>query len=284
MTKEQAIKYLQQLYPNGGHCWLDEQRIEAIGMAVKALQEEPVSIWHDASEEPKPNMELICVGQYGNPLVLSSNSDSFKSRDISKWAYFNDLLNLSNVQRTVKNWKEPVSEDLEEEPTIPDIVDEHYWEMLGEESVSDDLEKVVEEIVDPTVLNAYGVKEIANRLRRTMIDSVSDDLGEYINKLSKQFPEVSFAKLSRIAVRVAKWQKQQDQSTIELAEDHAMLAGMEKMKEDLMAKAKGGTVQEDYQIIMDDGTYIDLDPSMSLKPSLAVKEGERIKVIVIKED
>lgn len=43
MTKEDALKYLQQLYPNGGHCWLDEQRIEAIGMAVKALQEEPVS-------------------------------------------------------------------------------------------------------------------------------------------------------------------------------------------------------------------------------------------------
>jgi hypothetical protein len=77
MTKEEAIKYLQQLYPNGGHCWLDEQRIEAVSMAINALQEEPAS----------------------------------------------------------------------------------------------------------------------------------EDLGEYINKLSKQFPEVSFAKLSRIAVRVAKWQK-----------------------------------------------------------------------------
>ena len=43
MTNKEAIKYLQQLYPNGGHCWLDKQRIEAIGMAVKALQEEPVS-------------------------------------------------------------------------------------------------------------------------------------------------------------------------------------------------------------------------------------------------
>ena len=43
MTKEEAIKYLQQLYPNGGNCWLDEQRIEAIGMAVKSLQEEPAS-------------------------------------------------------------------------------------------------------------------------------------------------------------------------------------------------------------------------------------------------
>ena len=43
MTNKEAIKFLQQLYPNGGHCWLDDQRMEAIGMAVKALQEEPVS-------------------------------------------------------------------------------------------------------------------------------------------------------------------------------------------------------------------------------------------------
>lgn len=43
MTNEEAIKYLLQLYPNGGHSWLDEQRIEAIGMAIKALQKEPAS-------------------------------------------------------------------------------------------------------------------------------------------------------------------------------------------------------------------------------------------------
>ena len=43
MTNEKAIKYLKQLYPNGGHCWLDEQRIEAIGMAIKALQKELAS-------------------------------------------------------------------------------------------------------------------------------------------------------------------------------------------------------------------------------------------------
>ena len=44
MTVDEAIKYLKQLYPNGGHCWLDEQRIEAIGMAIAALEhEKPVS-------------------------------------------------------------------------------------------------------------------------------------------------------------------------------------------------------------------------------------------------
>lgn len=41
-------------------------------------------------------------------------------------------------------------------------------------------------------------------------EPVSEDLGEYINELSKQFPEVSFAKLSRIAVSVSRWQQNQD--------------------------------------------------------------------------
>ena len=36
-------------------------------------------------------------------------------------------------------------------------------------------------------------------------DNENQKLGEFISELSKQFPEVSFAKLSRIAVRVAKW-------------------------------------------------------------------------------
>ncbi len=79
-----------------------------------------------------------------------------------------------------------------------------------QEPVSEDFEKIVEEIAEPTILNAYGIKELARRLRNTICGtSVSEDLGEYINELSKQFPEVSFAKLSRIAVRVAKWQKEQ---------------------------------------------------------------------------
>ena len=37
------------------------------------------------------------------------------------------------------------------------------------------------------------------------------DLNEFINELSKQFPDVSFAKLLRIVVRVAKWAKSNDE-------------------------------------------------------------------------
>ena len=35
-----------------------------------------------------------------------------------------------------------------EEPTIPDIVDEHYWEMLGEEPVRNDFEMALAEMID----------------------------------------------------------------------------------------------------------------------------------------
>lgn len=36
------------------------------------------------------------------------------------------------------------------------------------------------------------------------------ELADEIDALSKRYPEISFAKLSRIAVRIAKWQKEQD--------------------------------------------------------------------------
>lgn len=38
MTEQEAIKYLKQLYPHGGCCWLDEQRIDAISIAINAIE------------------------------------------------------------------------------------------------------------------------------------------------------------------------------------------------------------------------------------------------------
>ena len=38
MTNQEAIKYLKQLYPHGGCCWLDEQRIDAISIAINAIE------------------------------------------------------------------------------------------------------------------------------------------------------------------------------------------------------------------------------------------------------
>ena len=78
----------------------------------------------------------------------------------------------------------------------------------------------------------------------------------------------------------AKWQREQDQSTIELAEDHAMLAGMEKMKEEMIAKAIDGYVIEDIE----EGNGDFLLSADYLPKSIGLKDQQKVKVIVIKED
>ena len=72
----------------------------------------------------------------------------------------------------------------------------------------------------------------------------------------------------------AQWQKKQDQETIELAEDHAMLAGMEKMKEQMMKKAI------DAYCFGFQGAAL-----FSFRlPADNYLVGSEVKVIVIKED
>ena len=84
--------------------------------------------------------------------------------------------------------EEPVSEELWEAAQI-------YYEELQKEKFE-----------GSDVIDAF---KAGAKWQKTKDESTTEDLGDYINELSKQFPEVSFAKLSRIAVRVAKWQRQQ---------------------------------------------------------------------------
>ncbi len=46
-------------------------------------------------------------------------------------------------------------------------------------------------------------------LEKTADSFTNEDLANKIEELHKQFPEVSFAKLSRICVRLVRWQKEQ---------------------------------------------------------------------------
>lgn len=121
VTKQEAIDMLKSLRPQSTWKPSDEQRIEAIGMAINALQEEPV----------------------GEDLEAASKNYALNN---TPWDDCKD-----EIQESFKAGAK--------------------WQKAKDESVT-------------------------------------KDLGEYINELSKQFPEVSFAKLSRIAVRVAKWQEQ----------------------------------------------------------------------------
>lgn len=55
------------------------------------------SLWHDASEEPKENMDILFISKNGNVHKASNIDiqlyDWLKNiNDIKKWAYINDLL------------------------------------------------------------------------------------------------------------------------------------------------------------------------------------------------
>lgn len=53
----------------------------------------------------------------------------------------------------------------------------------------------------------YQLKELLEFIDSLQEETISENLGEFTNELSKQFPEVSFAKVCKIATRTAKWQK-----------------------------------------------------------------------------
>ena len=89
-------------------------------------------------------------------------------------------------------------------------------------------------------------------------EPVSEELEELINNLSKRYPEVSFAKLSRIAVHVAKWQK-----------------------EKMMEEAVKCEVKAD-----EDGLFTTekWDEMNDLLHKIGAKDGDKVKLITIKED
>jgi hypothetical protein len=82
MTDKEAINYLKQLYPNGGHSWLDEQRIDAIGMAIKALQQEPAN--DSFEDEVKRLWEEINTG-HSYSIVDSYNQFYGLCLEIADW-------------------------------------------------------------------------------------------------------------------------------------------------------------------------------------------------------
>lgn len=83
------------------------------------------------------------------------------------------------------------------------------------EPISEDFEKIVEEIAEPTILNAYGTKELARRLRNTICGtSVSEDLEQAIDTyLATYFggekEKQDWPFLKKMAIHFAKWQKEQ---------------------------------------------------------------------------
>lgn len=55
-------------------------------------------------------------------------------------------------------------------------------------------------------------------------------------------------------------------------------------KEHLMKDAKSGIVTSDNYIKFEDGTWIDLDPTMQINPAFSYKSGGKVRVLLIKEE
>ena len=81
MTNKEAIKYLQQFYPHGGHSWLDAQRMEAIKMAIDALQEEPVS--EDLEDEIGNYIENNFFGSETMGFFSNKTKEELNDKDVA---------------------------------------------------------------------------------------------------------------------------------------------------------------------------------------------------------
>lgn len=93
MVKEEAIKYLKQLYINGGYTWLDKQRMEAITMAVEALSKASLP----------SNLEEAADNYVGHPREIDESLSVYCERKAFKagaeWmasqgAYFEDVIEM----------------------------------------------------------------------------------------------------------------------------------------------------------------------------------------------
>jgi hypothetical protein len=159
---------------------------------------------------------------------LWKKDTGYENIDIARIAYNRALQDVQCEMDALEVQEEPVSED---KMTISKEWFEHCkksWYNEGyidgeynrdrqfEDTVSGELEKAAKQysFYIPTQCEATKTwkKETEQHFKDgakwqlAKIKSITlDDLGEFINELSKQFSEVSFAKVCKIATRTAKW-------------------------------------------------------------------------------
>ena len=100
MTKdEQRIEQIEQF---ASQCYEDGERYSTFISGAIWADNNPVNVWHDASEEPAgDNWEILCVDIHNgcwvdsrvNALLLHNMLDEYADIELVKmWAYISDLL------------------------------------------------------------------------------------------------------------------------------------------------------------------------------------------------
>lgn len=117
------------------------------------------------------------------------------------------------IEKRYKYWKEKESNSHSIESEIRMSECQHLllmFDSMQEKPVSEDKMAISKEWFEHCKKSWYNEGYINGEYNRdrqfAKIKSITlDDLGEFIKELSKQFPEVSFAKVCKIATRTAKW-------------------------------------------------------------------------------
>lgn len=122
--------------------------------------------------------------------------------------------------------------------------------------------------------------DILNFINSLPEEPVSKDLEEIITKCYKSQNGLMMTRkqFGELIHRFTEWQKKKDQETIELAEDHAMLAGMNRMKEEMMENAVEGRVQCGYG----DGNKLSIKAMLPQDSDL--KYADKVKVLILKTE
>lgn len=172
-----------------------------------------------------------------------------------------------------------------------------FIDSISEEPASEVLDKLVISLEETIGTNPHSREVIKEHLQiaaewgrnhfEDKSETVSEDLEEYYKK--GFLPNEWFANSGQItfsefnfftAKHFAEWQKRKDQETIELAEDHAMLAGMNKMKEEMMKNAVDATIHEGLS-----NKYIKEKDKDAFDKALAnFEDGDKVKIIIVKTE
>ena len=126
------------------------------------------------------------------------------------------------------------------------------------------------------ITTLYGLLKFIDSLPE---EPANEDLEEEVKKIDDQYP-VKIQYIREIASHFVKWQKQKDQSTIELAEEHAMLAGMNKIEEEITKDAV------DCDVFKKEDNMADLrwkDNTAFERLVSKFNDGDKVKLIIIKK-
>jgi hypothetical protein len=181
-----------------------------------------------STERRRGMKKCIDKAAIGNILhKLWKKDTGYENIDIARIAYNRAL---QDVQKAIDSkQEEPVSEELGEiiieganfnkswyaHPELAFKAGEFRGRQFGE-SVSEDLEKAAKQYSFYIPTQCEATETWKKETEQHFIDGAKwhlakiksitlDDLEKFINELSKQFPEVSFAKVCKIATRTAKW-------------------------------------------------------------------------------